>query len=65
MSAEPFALDKSPLGSRGSHELRSVLMAQSSVLLFDHPIRSGQHVGRNRQTDLLGGLQIDYQLELG
>jgi hypothetical protein len=32
--------------------------------LLDHLIRSHQHVGRNRQADLLGGLQIDHKLEL-
>ena len=31
---------------------------------FDHFIRSRQHVGRNRQTDLLRGFQIDDELEL-
>jgi len=30
----------------------------------DHPIRPGQHVGRNREADLLGGFQVDYELEL-
>jgi putative ABC transport system substrate-binding protein len=28
-------------------------------MLFYHPVRSSQHVGRNRQADLLGRLQID------
>ena len=28
------------------------------------PIRPRQHIRRNRQTDLLGGLQIDHELEL-
>jgi hypothetical protein len=31
----------------------------------DYSIRPCQHVGRNRQADLLGGFQIDHQLELG
>src|SRR5215468_5220614 len=31
---------------------------------FDHPIRSSQHVGRNRQADLLGGFQIDDKFKL-
>src|SRR5215467_10801449 len=31
---------------------------------FDHPIRSRQHVGRDRQTDLLRGFEIDDQLKL-
>ena len=29
----------------------------------DHPIRSRQHLLRNRETDLFGGFQIDHQLE--
>jgi hypothetical protein len=28
------------------------------------PIRSGQNIRRDRQTDLLGGFQIDDELEL-
>src|SRR4026209_2523310 len=31
----------------------------------NHPIRSRQHVRRNYEADLLGGFQVDYQLELG
>jgi len=30
---------------------------------FDHPIRPRQHVGRNREADLLRCFQIDHQLE--
>jgi hypothetical protein len=32
---------------------------------FDHLICSHQDIGRDCQPDLLGGLQIDHQLELG
>ena len=32
--------------------------------LPDHPIRSYQHIRRNRQTDLLRGLQIDDEFKL-
>ena len=32
--------------------------------LFDHLVRPHQHVRRNRQTDLLGGFEIDHELEL-
>src|SRR5215468_10453978 len=32
--------------------------------LPNHLIRSCQHIGRNREADLLGGLQIDHQLKL-
>ena len=32
---------------------------------LDHPVRSRQHVGRDRQADLLRGFKIDYQLKLG
>src|SRR5512138_1945661 len=31
---------------------------------LDHSIRPRQHVGRNGETDLLGGFEIDDQLEL-
>jgi hypothetical protein len=34
------------------------------ALSFDHSIRSRQHIRRNRQADLLGGFEIDDQLEL-
>ena len=33
-------------------------------MLFDHLVRARQHVERNRQADLLGGSQIDDELEL-
>src|SRR6266436_4619952 len=32
--------------------------------LFNYPIRSSQHVRRNRETDLLCSIQIEHQLEL-
>jgi hypothetical protein len=32
--------------------------------LLNHFIRSRQHIRRNRQTDLLGGFQIDDELKL-
>ena len=32
--------------------------------LFDHLVRTQQHVPRDRQAECLGGLQIDDQLEL-
>ena len=35
-----------------------------SVFLLDHPIRSGQHIRWNRETDLLCGFEIDHQLKL-
>jgi hypothetical protein len=31
---------------------------------LDHPVRSRQHVGRYREADLLGSLEIDQQLKL-
>src|SRR5262245_5735925 len=31
---------------------------------LDHFVRSRQHIGWNRQADLLGGFQIDHQLKL-
>jgi hypothetical protein len=37
----------------------------SSILaLLDHLVRPRQHVWRDRETDLLGGFQIDHELEL-
>ena len=32
--------------------------------LLDHPVRLVQHRLRNRETDLIGGLQVDHKLEL-
>jgi hypothetical protein len=29
----------------------------------DHPIRPRQHIRRNRHADLLGGFEVDHQLE--
>ena len=46
-------------------EISSILV--SSLCFFpslDQPIRAGEHLRRNRQTDLLGCFQIDYELEL-
>src|SRR5262245_7940450 len=37
---------------------------RKSKISSDDFIRSHQHIGRDRQTDLLGGLEIDNQLEL-
>src|ERR1044071_7894703 len=51
-----IAAMKSPLFMR----LRNV--SENSSL--DHSIRSRQHVWWNRKADLLGGFQIDHQLEL-
>src|SRR5262249_37110383 len=36
-----------------------------SSRLFYHPVRSRQHIRRNRDADLLGGFQVDDQLKLG
>jgi hypothetical protein len=33
--------------------------------LLNHLIRSREHIRWNRQADLLGGFQIDYELKLG
>ena len=33
-------------------------------VLFDHLIRAREHVGRDRQADLLRGFEIDDELEL-
>src|ERR1041384_7009894 len=37
---------------------------KSKIASLDHPVRPCQHVGRNREADLLRGFQIDHQLEL-
>ena len=42
----------------------SVLSTRYSALSFDNPVRPRQHIWWNRQADLLGGFQIDHQLEL-
>src|SRR6266550_3779288 len=42
---------------------RSLLLALCS-LLFDHSVRSHQHIRRNRQADLFRRLQIDHKFEL-
>jgi hypothetical protein len=36
----------------------------SILALFNHLVRSCQHIRRDRQTDLLGGFQIDDEVEL-
>jgi hypothetical protein len=35
-----------------------------SMFSFNHPIRPRQNVGRNRQADLLSGLEVHDQLKL-
>ena len=34
------------------------------IFLSNHLIRPGEHVRRNRQADLLRGLEVDHKLEL-
>ena len=41
----------------------SALVTQYSELSFDDSVRPHQHIRWNRQADLLGGFQIDDQLE--
>jgi hypothetical protein len=49
-------------------DVRSSYVSQPPLLVFsvlpNHLIRSSQHIRRNRHADLLGGLQIDDELEL-
>src|SRR5207249_1043550 len=40
------------------------LYGRKETALLDHLIRSGQHIGRNRQADLFGCFQVDDELEL-
>ena len=42
----------------------STLDRLTAYLSLDHLVRPRQHVRRNRQADLLGGFQIDHELEL-
>ena len=44
--------------------LRSFCLFHSYFALSNHPIRPHQHIGRDRQADLLGRFQIDDELEL-
>jgi hypothetical protein len=46
----------------GCGSLRDVSVRNETVSLLDHLIRTRQHVGRNRQTDLVGVFQIDDEL---
>jgi hypothetical protein len=41
------------------------LLSGSAIVcpLLDHPVRSNQHIRRNRQADLVGGFQVDHELE--
>ena len=43
----------------------AVLSTRYSALSFYDLVRSRQHVRRNRQTDLLGGFEVDDEFELG
>ena len=45
---------------RLSHPL---LHAGLSGAFLNHPIRPPQHVGRNRETDLLGRLEVNHKLK--
>ena len=40
------------------------LTSDLRLLSLDYSVRSRQHIRRNRQADLLGGLEIDHQLKL-
>jgi hypothetical protein len=44
--------------------IQNFLLLPDAYCLLDHFIRSHQHVGRNCETDLLRGFQIDDELEL-
>src|SRR4029453_5533468 len=53
------------LETRSSSIVTGLLSDSAIVLsLLDHLVRSRQHIGRNRQADLLSRLQVDDQLEL-
>src|SRR6476659_7945151 len=40
------------------------IYSPTNSLSSNHPIRSRQHIRRNRETDLLGGFEIDDKIEL-
>src|SRR5262249_20380919 len=55
--------DHRPLTTRHSHCFSSRLSPHGSRL-SDYPIRSRQHIGRDRQVNLLSGFQIYDELKL-
>src|ERR1041385_460751 len=50
---------------RSEQVLNFVCIIQRPIFSLDHPVRPCQHVRRDRKPDLLRGLQIDHELELG
>ena len=43
--------------------IQNFLLLPDAYCLLDHLIRPRQHIGRDRQADLLGGLQVNDQLK--
>src|SRR6478752_9161845 len=66
VSAEPQSSKKTVQKTKPKMFLNRlwVTVFRFKPLLSDHPIRSRQHVGRNRQADLFCCLEIDDQVEL-
>ena len=59
------ACSQNPTCNLNVGEINSILAAQLGLLpLLNDFIRSRQHVRRNREADLLGGFEIDHELEL-
>src|SRR5262249_10900565 len=60
------ASTKEPVDNRAAatRQMINFVFIVSASRLSNHLIRSCQHVRRNRQTDLLGGFEVDDELEL-
>jgi hypothetical protein len=56
--------DRRRLETRSSSGVTGLLSVLSLFSSLEDLIRSRQHIGRNCQPDLLGGFEINYELEL-
>src|SRR5437867_2033466 len=62
-----YRTENSKIGSRFSHALfflPNPNRKSKIQISFDHSVRQRHHVRRNRQANLLGSLEIDYELKL-
>src|SRR5439155_11175510 len=62
-----YRTENSKIGSRFSHALFFLPNPNRKSKIqtsFDHSVRQRHHVRRNRQANLLGSLEIDYELKL-
>ena len=51
--------------STSNEPVADVLTVPHCFGSFDDPIRPREHVRRNYETDLLGGFQVDHEVEFG